>query len=275
MTSLKQFNLSNPLIIAALHLPPFPASTHPEARPVSAIIEYALRNTAYAVRAGIPALYLQDMGDYPWSPTVQPHTIATMSVVGSAIRRQFPDLYLGVCLMSHGARESLAIAQAIEAQFVRLKVYTGAMVKAEGIVQACAHEAITYRAQVHAEDIAILADVYDRSGEPLGPLPLTEAATQAAVFGRADGLILTGHSFAESLQMLKEVRETKVGVPLLLGGSATPDTIAQALECADGAIVSTALKPVSGWSHAGLASDWDEGRCMALMEAVRNRVAAQ
>jgi hypothetical protein len=275
VTSLKQFNASNPLIVAALHLPPFPASTHPDARSVSAILEYGLRNTGYAVRAGIPALYLQDIGDYPWSPTVQPHTIATMSVVGAAIRREFPELYLGVCLMSHGARETLAIAQAIEAQFVRLKVYTGAMVKAEGIVQACAYEAITYRDQIHAGHIAILADLYDRSGVPLGPLPLAETATQAAVFGRADGLILTGHSFADSLKILDEVRGTNVGVPLLLGGSATPENIAQALDYADGVIVSTALKPVSGWSHAGLASDWDESRCKALMDAVRNRVAAK
>ena len=275
MTILERFNPSNPLIIAALHLPPFPGSAHPEARPVSAIVDYALRNTAFAVRAGIPALYLQDIGDYPWAQTVQPHTIATMSVVGAAIRQEFPDLYLGVCLMSHGAREPLAIAQAIGAQFVRLKVYTGAMVKAEGIVQACAYEAITYRAQIRAEEIAILADVYDRSGKPLEPLPLAEAASHAAVFGRADGLILTGHSFAESLQMLDEVRGTKVGVPLLVGGSATPDNIAQALEHAEGVIVSTALKPVREWSHAGLASDWDEGRCLALMDAVRNRVAAQ
>jgi len=275
MTSLQQFNADNPLIIAALHLPPFPASTHPDARHISAIVDYALRNTAYAVDAGIPAVYLQDMGDYPWAQTVQPHIIASMSVVGAAIRQEFPDLYLGICLMSHGAREPIAIAQAIEAQFVRLKVYAGAMVKAEGIVQACAYEAITYRAQVHAEDIAILADLYDRSGVPLEPLPLAEAATYASVFGRADGLILTGHSFAESLQMLDEVRGAKVNVPLLLGGSANPENIAQALEHADGVIISTALKPVSEWSHAGLASDWDEGRCKALMDAVRNRAASK
>jgi uncharacterized protein len=274
MTGLEKFNASNPLIVAALHLPPFPASGHPDAKPISAIIEFSLRNAGYAVGAGIPALYLQDIGDYPWAPAVQPHTIATMSVIGEAIRREFPDLYLGVCLMSQGAREPLAIAQAISAQFIRLKVYTGAMVKAEGIVQACAYEAITYRAQIHAEAISILADVYDRSGEPLGRLPLAEAATQAAVFGRADGLILTGHSFGDSLQMLDEVHAAKVGVPLLLGGSATPDNIVQALKRADGVIVSTALKPVGEWSHAGLASDWDKGRCAALMDAVRSSAAS-
>jgi hypothetical protein len=69
------------------------------------------------------------------------------------------------------------------------------MVKAEGILQGCAYEAIQYRAQIGAQDVAILADVYDRTGEPLGRMPLVEEARQAATFGRADGLILTGRSF--------------------------------------------------------------------------------
>jgi len=118
--------------------------------------------------------------------------------------------------------------------------------------------------QARAEDIAILADVYDRSGVPLAPLPLVEAASTPP-FSAGGCLILTGRSFAESLKMLDEVRSAKVGVPLLLGGSANPENVAQALESADGVIVSTALKPVSEWSHSGLASDWDADRCMALM----------
>lgn len=269
MRRLQDFNPQNPLVIAALHLPPFPASGHPAAKSLDEIIDFALRNTGYAVQAGIPALYLQDIGDHPWAPAVLPHTIAMLSVVGDHLRREFPELFLGVCLMSHGGIEPLAIAQAISAQFVRIKTYIGAMVKAEGIVEGCAYQAITYRQQIQAEEIAILADVYDRSGEPLGRLPLVEAATSAALFGRADGLILTGHSFNESLGMLREVRAAPVGVPLLLGGSTTPENIRQALEVADGVIVSTALKPVGEWSHAALASDWDPARCQAFMDAIR------
>ncbi len=257
-----------PIVIAALHLPPFPASAHPDAKSVSVIAEYALRNVARAVHAGVRAVYLQDLGDYPVAPTVQPHTVAGMAVVGSAVHREFPDLALGMCLMSHGGREPLAIAQAIGAQFVRLKVYVGAMVKAEGILQGCAHEAIQYRAQIGAQDIAILADVYDRTGAPLGRMPLVDEARQAATFGRADGLILTGRSFAESIEMLSEVRAAQLGVPLLLGGGATAENVAQALVHADGVIVGTAFKTVGGWTRESLAADWDEARIAKFMEAV-------
>jgi hypothetical protein len=254
-------------VIAALHLPPFPASANPAAQSIAAITEYAIRNTRLAMNAGVRALYLQDLGDYPVAPTIRPHTVAGVTAVGVALQREFPDLHLGVCLMSHGAREPLAIAQAIGAQFVRLKVYVGAMVTAEGLVQGCAHEAIQYRAQIKADDIAILADVYDRTGEPLGRMPLAEEARQAATFGRADALVLTGRSLDESVSMLNEVRGVNLGVPLLLGGGATAENVSRIRDLADGVIVSTAFKAKGGWSRESLAADWEEGRIEAFMRA--------
>jgi predicted TIM-barrel enzyme len=194
-----------------------------------------------------------------------------MSAVGALLRQEFPQLKLGVCLIAHGAREPLAVAQAIGASFVRLKVYVGAMVKAEGILQGCAYEAIQYRAQIDAEDIAILADVYDRTGEPLGRLPLEEEARQAAVFGRADGLVLTGFSMDESLQMLKDVRAAKLGLPLLIGGGATPASLPQITPLVDGIIVSSAFKAVGGFTRQTLGEDWDPARIHAFMEAVRRK----
>lgn len=268
------FTPGRPAVIAALHLPPLPASHHPAAQPVGVVTEMALRNAEKAVKAGIPALYIQDLGDFPLAPHVQPHTVAILSVVGAAIRREFPDLALGVCLMSHAAREPLAIAQAIGGQFVRLKVYVGAMVKAEGLLEGCAYEAVQYRAQIGAEDVKILADVYDRTGEPLGRLPIGEEARQAAVFGRADGLILTGLSFAESMQMLADVRAAKLNTPLLLGGGATADNIAQVLKVADGVVVSSAFKAVSGWTREALLAEWDAERVNAFMQAVRRAAEA-
>jgi len=256
-----------PSVIAALHLPPFPGAAHPDARSLREIRDYVLRNVETAVQAGVQGLYLQDLGDHPVAPHVQPHVVAGVAAVGAAVRAAYPDLYLGVCLMSHGAREPLAVAQAIEAQFVRLKVYVGAMVKAEGLLQGCAYEAVQYRAQIHAEEIAILADVYDRTGEPLGRMPLAEEARQAATFGRADGLVLTGRSYDESESMINEARAARLGVPLLIGGSVNEKNVAHALTIADSVIVSTAFKPIGGWSRESLQADWDAAKVRAFMQA--------
>jgi membrane complex biogenesis BtpA family protein len=238
--------------------------------PLAAILDFAVRNISRAVEGGVGAVYLQDLGETPHAPVPQPHTVAGLSAVGALVRREFPDLPLGFCLASHGAREPLAIAQAVGAQFVRIKVYIGAMVKSEGILQGCAYEAIQYRSAAQAEDIAILADVYDRTGAPLGRMPLIEEARQAVTFGRADGLILTGQSVDESQEMLEEVHSAKLGVPLLAGGGTAVDNLSCFLPLADGIIVSSAFKKVGGWTRASLAEEWDTGRIRAFMDAVRS-----
>lgn len=269
MSAPQLFDPGRPAVIAALHLPPLPSSNHPASQSIAQIREIAVRNAEKAVKAGVPALYIQDLGDFPLSPDPQPHTVAVMAAVGSAIRQEFPSLVLGVCMMSHAAREPLAIAQAIEAQFVRIKVYVGTMVKAEGLVQGCAYDAIQYRSLINAEHVQILADVYDRTGQPLGRLPLVEEARQAAVFGRADGLVLTGFSMEESLGMLSEVRNANFSTPILLGGGANVENIFAVLKLADGVIVSSAFKSVSGWTREAMLAEWEYPRIKAFMDRVR------
>ncbi len=257
-----------PKIIAALHLPPFPASGHPDRKSMQEIRTFALRNAVLAVKAGIAALALQDLGDHPVSRPIREHTIAGMAVIGSSIRAEFPDLVLGISLLGHGAREPLAIAQAIGARFVRLKVYVGAMVKAEGLLEGCAAEAIQYRQQIGAEDIAIYADVYDRTGAPLGKLPLVEEVRQAALFGRADAVVLTGKSFTETLSMISEISSSDVKTPILIGGGVNSGNVKEALRVADGLIVSSAFKPVEGFTHESMLMDWDQSKMMAFMGVV-------
>lgn len=263
------FKKDKPTIIAALHLPPSPAFNQPTSMPITEVIDFALRNVEKAVRAGVHAVYIQDLGDIPSAPKIQPHTVAFLSVVGGAIRKEFPNLNMGVCTMAHGAREPIAIAQAINAQFVRIKVFTGAMVKAEGILEGCAYEAITYRKQIGAENIAILADIYDRTGKPLGELPLVEAARFTGVHSKADGLVLTGFSFKESLKMLSEVKEADLGLPIFIGGGAKKENIKDALKVSNGAIVSSSFKPVGGWTKEAMLTEWDYNRIVQFMEVVQ------
>jgi membrane complex biogenesis BtpA family protein len=256
-------------LIAALHLPAMPGSAQPTARSIAHAIAYARRNAGLALQNGLDGLYIQDLGDYPVARQSEPHTVARFTAVGCALRQDFPTAVLGVCLMAHGAAGPLAAAQAMDADFVRLKVYVGVVVKAEGLLEGCAHEAIQYRAAIRAENIRILADVYDRTGTPLGPMPLQEAARQAVTFGRADGLILTGRSFAESKEMVGQVQQAALGVPLWIGGGVVAENVAQALAVADGVIVSTALKRVSSWAADALDSDWDVDKVRALVAASR------
>ena len=258
-----------PRIIAALHLPPFPGSTNPERKTISEISDFALRNVENAVKTGVDAIILQDLGEHPFSKDIQPYITASITAVGAKVKANFPDLELGISLLGNSSREPLAIAQAIGARFIRLKVYVGAMVKAEGIIEGCAAEAIQYRHQINAEQIAILADVYDRTGIPLGRQPLVEEVRHAYVFGCADAIILTGSNFKETMSMIDQVKSSDINPPIVIGGGVNESNVASAFEAADSVIVSSAFKPQSGFTRETINLDWDPKKMTAFVKAAR------
>jgi uncharacterized protein len=156
---------------------------------------------------------IQNVGDLPVAAQVGPETVAWLSTLGSAIRVAIA-LPLGVCVLKNDGRAALAIAQAIGAVFVRIKVWVGVMVGAEGIVQGCAREVLHYRRAIGAEEIAIFADVHDRTGMPLAGMTLEETAYEAVWFGKADGLVITGRNEAETMEWLERVKQTALDVPI-------------------------------------------------------------
>lgn len=246
-----------PRIIAALHLLPSRESFRPDAQPLQKIIDHALLHAQIAYDGGVRGFYFQDVNDTPVAPTIAEHTVSHMMSVGKELRHAFPDVALGLCLMQHGAKEPMEIAHAIGAQFVRIKVYVGAMVKAEGIVNGCAYEAIRTRHHLNAEHIKILADVYDRLGEPVTQIPITEMCRQAVDFGRADGLVLTGRTPEASIRMFDEVKPLKLNAPLILGGGASVQAMKFFVSRADHFIVHAAFLRRGLPAQNGIPVEWD------------------
>jgi hypothetical protein len=259
-----------PSVIAALHLLPSAVSKHPQAQPLNRIIAHALHHADIAVRGGVRAFYIQDVHDTPVAPVILPETVATVSAVAREVKRAFPEVALGICLMQHGAREPLQICAEAGGDFVRLKVYMGVMVKAEGLLTGCAHEAIQTRHALGAGHIRIFADIYDRVGMPLAPLPLGEACRQAVTFGKADALVLTGHSPEQSAEMLAEARAAGVDVPLTVGGSVSVKTLPLFKAHAQHYVVHAAFCRKGLPAHAGLPVDWHEDAVRELMLSVPN-----
>ena len=79
-----------------------------------------------------------------------PETIAIMSAVGRLLKREFPALELGIIVQAHDPYAAIAIAQASGADFVRIKVFSGAMLKSEGVRNGIGIEAKNYRTMLDA-----------------------------------------------------------------------------------------------------------------------------
>ena len=254
--------LGQPAIIAALHLPDLGVARNTS---MAFLEDYVLANASVFVKAGVPSLMLQDQTRQVGPAT--PATVSITAVLARMVRREFPGLDLGIIVQAHDAVAPLAIAHAAGASFVRLKIFVGAAMTMEGPRTSLAVEARTYRHDLRRDDIAILADVFDRTSVPMLDV-LPEEAAQGAIKLGADGLILTGSSFTDSMRRVGKAKAAGIGRPILIGGGITEKNVGAALALADGAIVSTALMRNASSDKDLLR--WDAGKTARFMDRARS-----
>lgn len=255
-----------PLVIAALHLPDL--ALNPGVS-MSELEDYVLGNCATFARAGIAAVKLQDETREPGR--CRTSTVAVMAALGRLIRRENPELSLGIIVQAHDPVSPIAIAHATGADFVRLKIFVGSAMTSEGPKDALGVEATAYRASLGAGRVAILADVHDRTCVPIGGVPADRAALWAQSLG-ADALVITGADFSETLARIAAARAAGVKRPILIGGGVDADNAEQAFGHAQGAVVSTSMmRPGAGSLSPGR---WDLGRCRAVVEAAARGAAS-
>ncbi|MEM9899813.1 MAG: BtpA/SgcQ family protein [Pseudomonadota bacterium] len=251
-----------PCVIAALHLPDFNLSRH---RSMAWFEDYALANAQVFAEAGVPFLKLQDQTRTGGAASAE--SVARMSALARLIRAEYPALKLGIIVEAHDPAAALAIAAASDAQFVRLKVFVGGAMTSEGPRHGLGAEAVAYRAAIGAGRVALLADVHDRTARPLSDEPQPVAAQWAAKVG-ADGLIVTGSSFEDTLDRIAAVRQSVPSRPLLIGGGVTTQNVTTALETADGVIVSSALMRTGAGAEDVVR--WDTDLCRRFMDAAQD-----
>ena len=250
-----------PAVIGALHLPDLGIT---RAMSMAFLEDYVLANAAVFANAGVKSLMLQDQTRQVGPASAA--TIAITAVLGRLIRREFPALDLGIIVQAHDAVAPLAIAHAVGASFVRLKIFVGAAMTMEGPRSALAVEARTYRHDLRRDDIAIFADVFDRTSVSMLDMPPEEAALGAVKLG-ADALILTGASFTDSMQRVEKAKAAGIRKPIFVGGGVTEKNVVDALAVADGVIVSTALMRDGGDDKDVLR--WDAGKTARFMDCAR------
>ncbi len=250
-------------LVGMIHLPPLPGSTNYMGQSFDRIIEQAVDDARALHTAGFRAGIIQNTHDLPFSAIAPPETIAFLSVVGREIRRE-NNWPIGVNILKNDAPGALAVAAAVGAEFVRLKVYVGAVLGAEGVLAPSAAVALRTRQRL-GSSTEIWADLFDRTSVPLVPQPLEQIAEWATKFGGASVVIVTGDSWASTLHMARSARSVLPDTPVAIGGGVTLANVREALDVADVAIVGSALEerpftgPVSASKARALAEEAGAG----------------
>jgi membrane complex biogenesis BtpA family protein len=250
-------------VFGMIHLPPLPGSPSYDGRRLEAFVEHVLCDGRLLAEGGVDGVILQNTGDLPAAGDGGPETVAYLTMLGTLLSREVA-VPLGVNILANGAETALSVAHAIGARFVRIKVYVGAVVGINGVINGAAQRAQDFRRRLAAHGVEIAADVYDRTSSPLGVLPQTEAAHQARFHGHADALIITGSSVPDSLERLRQVKAAVPDAPIYCGGGTTPDNLAQFFAACDGVVVGNAV--TTGPAFQGRV---DHGKLWAYMAAAR------
>ena len=230
-------------VIGMLHLPPLPGSPRYDAG--SAIRDLLLRDADALASGGVDGLMIENFGDVPFYPgRVPAHTVAAMTALAADVRRQFPDLPLGINVLRNDGISAMGIAAAIGAQFIRVNVLCGSRLADQGILHGIAHDLLRERAALRATHVRIFADVDVKHSAPLAPVSIESEVEDTLVRGLADVLIVsgTGTGKATDAAHLQRVKKAAGQAPVYVGSGADERTIAQYLPHADGFIVGTAFK---------------------------------
>ena len=250
-------------VIGMIHLRPLPGAALYRGGGSGPVLEVALADGRLLDEAGVDAILLQNTGDLPATSDGGPETIAHMAAIGTRLRQEL-KAPLGVNILANGTESALAVAAAIGARFVRIKVYVGAVVGIGGLIQGSAQRAQDFMGRIDARHLEVAADVYDRTSRPLVDMPIEEVAHYASFHGSANALVVTGGSVEESLDRLRRVKTALPALPVYAGGGTTKDNVARFLAVCDGLIVGNAVK--TGPEFQGCV---DRDRLMAYMDAVR------
>lgn len=219
-------------VIGVVHLLPLPGS--PRARALREVRARALAD-AKALR-GVHALVVENFGDAPFAPgPVEPHVVACMAAIASELPRP-----LGVNVLRNDARAALAVAAAVDADFIRVNVHTGVMHTDQGTLEGRAHETLRYRAALRSRAL-IFADVLVKHATGGGD-PAT-VARETAYRGLADALLVTGPETGRppDLERIRTVKRAVPDRPVLAASGVTAENLSDFAE-ADGFIVGTAFK---------------------------------
>lgn len=232
-------------IIGMVHLAALPGSVHYE-ESFDKTEERAIREFKTLNDCGFDGAIMQNTGDVPALENGDEATVAFMTKVGLMLK-QTSNLIIGVNVLMNGSKAALAIAKAIQADFVRIKINSGAVSTSTGIVQANPHEVLSFRNRIRAADIDMIGDLYDRTAAPIGEFPLEVLADLALRHADIHALVVSGYDHSDLVERLRLLRKKLPEALLIVGGGAKKSNLPELIDLSDGMIVGSSIKSGGGF----------------------------
>lgn len=251
-------------VIGVIHLSPLPGAPNYVDMTVRDIALKAAKEAKLYADNGMDGLIIENFGDKMFFKTVGPEVVASMAVIAKEVKDTV-KVPIGFCVLQSDAIAAIAIAKAVDADFIRIPYYTEASVVDTGVMESIAASALRYRKYLGSK-VKFLADVQIKHSYPLMQRPIEYAAEDAYNRGLADAIIITGLKTGGETnpEDVIKVREALPYLPLVVGSGVSVENVEHYLDYVDAIIIATSLN-VNG----EVDSEPDPERVSAFMKRIK------
>lgn len=253
-------------IMGMVHLKALPGSPYAHHSP-SEIYEAALADAEALAEGGVDAVIVENQFDTPYllGEGIGSETVAFLTAAAWKIKSEFPELPLGITVHLNGAKQALAVAKAVGADFIRCFNLMNAYISNSGFVGAAAPELMRFRKQLDAENIMVYGDFQVKHGSHAitADRSLAEKAHDIQTSG-AEAAILTGSAtgVAPNSAILRTIADD-LSIPVLIGSGMNAENAAELWPYAGGAIIG------SGFKKDGiLSAPVDRSRVVSFLRSI-------
>ena len=230
-------------LFGVVHLAPLPGT--PFARPgaLPETVDAAVRAAVALREGGADGALLQTVDRvYSVEDEADPARVAAMTLCAARVADAVgPGFALGVQIMRHAVRASLAVAKVAGASFVRADALVGATLSTHGWVRPDPLTIMSYRRALDAFDIRLVVDIDSMHYQWAGPDETTGGVAKRAMLAGADAVCIAHPDEAVALAKIADSRQRAPQAPVLVGGFVNHGNAARLLADADGAFVSGCL----------------------------------
>jgi hypothetical protein len=242
----KIFKKEKNIVIGALHFPPllgfedFAGYKH--------ALKHALADLKAFEAGGVDGIFIEN--NYGLSKEKIDSSVAiAMGYLIGEIRKQ-TKLPLGASVLWNDYEAAFTLSHTYNLQFIRIPVFVDTVEPYCGVITGNPKHVKATQKLLHAENVAIFADILVKHSKHISTHSL-ESAAKKAIRAGADAVIVTGDWTGQSPtpETVTKLRKNIDAFPILIGSGVDTTNVRELFTTANGAIVSTSLK--AGTNKAG------------------------
>jgi len=229
-------------ILGVIHLKGLPGSTSNSLQ-LDEIIKLAQNDIDTLTEGGVHGIIIENFGDAPFvKDNLSKRSLVSFTTVVSKLDID-QKLEIGINVLRNDGLSALAIAEATNADFVRINVLNNIMYTDQGIIEGKAYEISQLRNTLN-KNIKIFADVFVKHATPPYSSKIENHAKELLERAGADVVIVSGDGTGEETDMLdlKKIRNTVPEGKLAIGSGLTVENIEEFSKISDIGIIGTDFK---------------------------------